>query len=194
MSRQKKVPRKSNIPAMIIFGAGLILLGMAAFISWPKSEVSAEVPASEGFSTIPVEVDYAAPYLELSALDGKQYSLTDYLGSVVLVNLWATWCPPCKAEMPTLEAYYNDHQADGFVTIAVNDGDPEEDVVTFVQDYGLSFPVWLDPTYQATDHAFETRNLPSTFVIDREGNVRLRWVGEIDRDSLEKYVTPLLFE
>ena len=96
--------------------------------------------------------------------------------------------------MPTLEAYYQAHRTDGFVTIAVNDGDPDEDVATFVQDYGLTFPVWLDPTYQATNHAFKTHSLPSSFVIDREGYVRLRWVGEIDRTSLEKYVTPLILE
>jgi thiol-disulfide isomerase/thioredoxin len=180
---------------MVIFGAGLILLGLAAFVAWPRSDASAELPAaSGGLSTIPVEVNYAAPELELTALDGQQYSLTDYLGSVVLVNIWATWCPPCKAEMPTLESFYQAHQIDGFVTVAINDGDPEDAVTAFVQDYGLSFQIWLDPTYQATDHAFKTNNLPSSFVIDREGNVRLRWVGEIDRASLEKYVTPLILE
>jgi peroxiredoxin len=78
--------------------------------------------------------------------------------------------------------------------LAINDGDPAAEVATFVQEYDLSFTVLLDPTYQATDHAFKTHNLPSSFVIDREGNIRLRWVGEIDRASLEKYVTPLLLE
>jgi thiol-disulfide isomerase/thioredoxin len=179
---------------MIIFGAGLILLGVAAFIAWPAAESGSEAPVSGGLSTIPVEVDYEAPNLELFDLDGVEHQLTDHLGEVVLVNLWATWCPPCKAEMPTLEAYYQAHQTEGFVTIAVNDGDPDEAVAEFVGEYELSFPVWLDPTYQATDYAFKTRNLPSSFVIDREGNVRLRWVGEIDRTSLEKYVTPLILE
>jgi thiol-disulfide isomerase/thioredoxin len=113
---------------------------------------------------------------------------------VVLVNLWATWCPPCKAEMPTLEAYYQAHQTDGFVTFAVDDGDPVDAVAAFVDQYNLSFTVLLDPTYEATDRAFKTRNLPSSFVIDRDGNVRLRWVGEIDRATLEKYVTPLITE
>ena len=193
--KRKRVPRKfNNTLATVIFGVGLILLGLAAFAAWPRSNADAEVPASGGLSSIPVEVNYAAPELELTATDGQQYSLTDYHGSVVLVNIWATWCPPCKAEMPTLEAYYQAHQVDGFTTIAVNDGDPEDAVEAFVRDYGLSFPIWLDPTYKATDEAFKTRNLPSSFVIDREGNVRLRWVGEIDRDSLEKYVTPLILE
>lgn len=194
MSKHQKVSRKGNIPAIIILGAGLILLGMAAFIALPKGETSANAPMSGGSLTVPVEVDYEAPKLTLSDLDGAEHSLVDYHGQVVLVNLWATWCPPCKAEMPTLKAYYEDHAADGFVTIAVNDGDSPDAVAAFVQEYGLTFPVWLDPTYEATDRTFKTRNLPSSFVIDREGNIRLRWVGEIDRAGLEKYVTPLILE
>lgn len=179
---------------MLILGLGLILLGLAAFIAWPEAETSPEAALSGSSGTVPVAVHYAAPKLSLSDLAGKEHSLVNYHGQVLLVNLWATWCPPCKAEMPTLEAYYQAHQADGFVTLAVNDGDPAEAVASFVDEYKLSFPVLLDPTYQATDQAFKTRNLPSSFVIDREGNVRLRWVGEIDRASLEKYVTPLILE
>lgn len=195
MSKNKKVSTKPNISAMIILGAGLILLGLAIFVAWPKAEAGVtEAPLEGGSLTTPVEVYYEAPGLLLSGLDGMEHELTEHLGEVVLINLWATWCPPCKAEMPTLEAYYKAHQADGFVTIAINDGDPADIVADFVQEYELTFPIWLDPTYEATDTAFKTRNLPSSFVIDREGYVRLRWVGEIDRATLEKYVTPLILE
>ena len=195
MSRRKKASRKTNnISAMIILGAGLILVGLAAFIALPKADASANSPASGASLTVPVEVDYAAPKLTLFDLEGVEHSLTDYHGQVVLVNLWATWCPPCKAEMPTLKAYNEEHASDGFVTIAINDGDPSDAVATFVQEYDLTFPVWLDPTYEATERAFKTRNLPSSFVIDRDGTIRLRWVGEIDRATLEKYVTPLILE
>ena len=76
----------------------------------------------------------------------------------------------------------------------VNDGDPEADVLQFVKDYGLTFPVWLDPTYIATEQAFKTLNLPSSFVIDRNGNVILSWVGGINLKMLEKHVTPVLEE
>lgn len=196
MSRHKSIaPTSKSIPALLFLGVGLVLIGMAAFIAWPKPAAGPDAALSANNpSTVPVAVHYAAPKLRLSDLAGGEHSLVDYHGQVVLVNLWATWCPPCKAEMPTLEAYYQTHQLDGFVTLAINDGDPTDDVDTFVKEYNLSFPVLLDPTYQATDHAFKTRNLPSSFVIDREGNIRLHWVGEIDRASLEKYVTPLILE
>lgn len=194
MSSSKRISRNPNIPAMFVLGVGLILLGLAAFVAWPREEVSPGAAVAGSSLSAPVEVHYAAPKLTLADLGGTDHSLADYRGRVVLVNLWATWCPPCKAEMPTLEAYYKAHQADGFVTIAINDGDPSDAVAAFVQEYALTFPVLLDPTYQATDHAFKTRHLPSSFVIDREGNIRLRWVGEIDRASLEKYVTPLILE
>jgi cytochrome c biogenesis protein CcmG/thiol:disulfide interchange protein DsbE len=194
MPTHKRVSRNSNIPAMLVLGAGLILLGLAAFVAWPKAESSPDAALSGVSSTVPVAVNYAAPVLTLSDLAGTEHSLLDYQGRVVLVNLWATWCPPCKAEMPTLEAFYQAHQEDGFVTLAINDGDPSDAVATFAREYNLTFPVLLDPMYLATDHAFKTQNLPSSFVIDREGNVRLRWVGEIDRASLEKYVTPLILE
>lgn len=179
---------------MLFLGVGLVLLGLAAFLAWPKNVTSPDAALSSSSSTVPVAVNYAAPLLTLSDLAGTEHSLVDYHGQVVLVNLWATWCPPCKAEMPTLEAYYQAHLDDGFVTLAINDGDPSEEVASFVHEYSLTFPVLLDPQYLATDHAFKTSNLPSSFVIDREGNVRLRWVGEIDRASLDKYVTPLILE
>lgn len=194
-SKPKRARRsRANLPGMVVLGAGLILVGLAAWMMWPRPDVAASGPASGASLTVPVEVDYKAPALTLSDLGGTEHSLAEYRGQVVLVNLWATWCPPCKAEMPTLKAYYEAHQADGFVTIAVNDGDPADAVAAFVQEYSLTFPVLLDPTYEATERAFKTRNLPSSFVIDRDGNVRLRWVGEIDRTALEKYVTPLILE
>lgn len=193
MSSRKRIRRTSRSPALVVLGAGLILLGLAVFIAWPREPaVAGSTPVSGG--TIPVSVNYDAPELTLTDLSGEEHSLEEYRGRVVLVNLWATWCPPCKAEMPTLLAYYEDHAAQGFVTVAINDGDPKPAVNEFVREYGLTFPVWLDPAYIATEKAFKTLNLPSSFVIDREGTIRLRWVGEIDRATLEAHVTPLILE
>ena len=150
--------------------------------------------AQTDFSTVPVKVSFPAPKLTLTDTQGISHSLADYRGQIVLVNLWATWCPPCKEEMPTLEAFYNKHKEEGLEIIAVNDGDPTADVLQFVKDYELTFPVWLDPTYIATEQAFKTLNLPTSFVIDRNGTVQLMWVGGISRKMLDQHVVPLLME
>jgi thiol-disulfide isomerase/thioredoxin len=174
--------------ALALLGLGLALIAVSGHYFFR------DVSNQNDPSTIPAQISYSAPQLMLIDLDGSTRSLTDYHGQVTLVNLWATWCPPCKEEMPTLQAYYNKHRDEGFVVIAVNDGDPISDVLQFVKDYKLTFPVWLDPTYIATEQAFKTLNLPSSFVIDRSGIVRLQWVGEINRKMLEQYVTPLIKE
>jgi peroxiredoxin len=96
--------------------------------------------------------------------------------------------------MPTLQTYYEEHRSNGFSVVAINDGDPSADVLQFVEDYALTFPVWLDPKYVATEQAFRSLNLPSSYVIDRAGVVRLQWVGEISYAMLEKYVTPIITE
>ncbi|MEW5828914.1 MAG: redoxin domain-containing protein [Chloroflexota bacterium] len=196
MSGQKNnriAQRKRNTVGALIFGAGLLLVGVAAVIALPRASTGqAAAEAAEPASVVPVAVEYPAPELTLTDLEGNTVSLADLRGQVVLVNLWATWCPPCKYEMPTLQAYFEDHGAEGFTLVAINDGDPTDDVVAFARDYGLTFPVWLDPTYIASEQAFKTNALPSSFVIDREGVVRYAWTGAISLAMLEKYVTPML--
>ncbi len=188
MSLLKNSSQSRNRALPVIFlGIGLLLIAAAVYFLLQYNAA----PSSD-LSAIPVKVDYPAPELTLTNLEGSPVSLADYRGKVVLVNLWATWCPPCKEEMPALETFYRKHADDGFTIVAVNDGDPTADVVQFVKDYGLTFPVWLDPTYTATERAFKTLNLPSSFVIDREGQIVLSWVGGINLRTLEKYVTPLI--
>ncbi len=175
---------------LLVIGAGFILLSLAAFLMLPDAVESIE---QQQYAVIPAEVNYPAPEVRLSDLEGRTVSLSDYRGQVVLYNAWATWCPPCREEMPTLQAYYEAYQHEGFVVIAIEDGQPVDEVAAFVQDYGLTFPVWPDARFVATT-AFRTKNLPSSFVIDREGIVRLTWIGAITRDALEEYVTPLIRE
>ncbi|HET7142824.1 MAG TPA: TlpA disulfide reductase family protein [Anaerolineales bacterium] len=182
----------SNPGLMSILGVGLVLIGSAAFLLLQGTKnTEASRPVSR--SVIPMEVNYPAPELSLQNVNGKTESLIDFRDKVVLVNNWATWCPPCKAEIPTLEAYYEAHAPDGFVIIGVEAGEAQEDVLTFAQEHDMTYPVWFDPTNAAMS-AFHNGSLPSSYVIDRKGNIRLAWVGEINREMLEKYVTPLLME
>jgi cytochrome c biogenesis protein CcmG, thiol:disulfide interchange protein DsbE len=172
----------------ILIGLGVILIGGSAFFILRKTSLQND------FSTVPVKVNYSAPELTLTDTEGSSRSLTDYRGQVVLVNLWATWCIPCTKEMPALQSFYNKYQDSGFVVIAINDGDPKPDVLHFMKDYDLTFPVWLDPTYIATEQAFKTINLPSSFVIDRDGTIQYMWVGGISREMLETHIAPLIMK
>ena len=178
---------------LMLAGIGLIVLGGAIGLYFWKVQASEALQPTD-YSAIPAEVHYAAPALALADLGGAQHQLSEYRGRVVLVNLWATWCAPCQAEMPLLQHYYDKHQVEGFTIVAVEDGEPASDVQAFVTKYSLTFPVWLDPSHQATDHAFKAVGLPTSYVIDRSGEVRLMWVGTISEDNLEKYVTPLILE
>ena len=179
-------PRKV-LPTLLL-GCGFILIAISAYF------ILKTVSSQTDFPTIPVKVNFPAPELTLTDSQGVSRSLAEYRGQVVLVNLWATWCPLCKEEMPALQSFYNEHRQQGFVVIAINDGDPTEDVLQFVKDYQLTFPVWLDPSYIATEQAFKTLNLPSSFVIDRQGTIQLQWVGGISRAMLDKHVSPLIKE
>lgn len=177
-----------KIIPILLLGFGLMLIA-AAFILVMRAS-----PPQADLSVVPAKVEYAAPELELTDTAGNPSSLAAYRGQVVLVNLWATWCPPCKEEMPALESFYRKYKQDGFVIVAINDGDPAPDVLQFVEEYGLTFPVWLDPTYIATEQAFKTLNLPTSYVIDRSGTIVLSWVGGINEKTLEDYVTPIIKE
>jgi cytochrome c biogenesis protein CcmG, thiol:disulfide interchange protein DsbE len=177
--------------ATLALGLGLVLVAVAGFFAIPQA--AEQVREAEGL-VVPAPVNYPAPGVSLTGLDGAPVSLDDYAGQVILYNAWATWCPPCRAEMPILQAYYEKHRDKGFVIIAIEDGlQGDVSVEKFVADYGLTFPVWPDPGFQAAK-AFGVTGLPTSFVIDRAGMVRLTWTGEISMAALEKYVTPLLTE
>ena len=173
---------------LILIALGIILNAASTYF------ILQDDPPQTNFSTVPVKVNYRAPELTLTDTQGITHSLSDYRGQVVLINLWATWCIPCKEEMPALQTFYTKNKDNGFVVIAINDGDSTPNVLQFAKDYDLTFPIWLDPTYIATEQAFMTMNLPSSFVIGRDGTVQLMWVGGISRALLEKQVTPLITE
>ena len=191
-SKSAKKPARRQVLPLVLIGVGLLMFGIVAFILLPKKTPAASQNSNESLVT-PAEVNFAAPVLTLNDLLGQPVSLRDYRGQVVLVNNWATWCPPCKAEMPVLQQYYEDHKDQGFTLIAIEAGEPVQEVADFAEAYQLTFPVWPDPNQQALA-AFRQFTLPNSFVIDRSGSVRLAWLGAINQAALEKYVTPLIEE
>lgn len=204
----KKKRRRNSLTPVVLILAGVFLVGASLLFVLPKntSKSSSTVAnkASENHSNgktlangmpsaIPSETNFAAPDLSLKDLKGKEDSLKDYLGKVVLVNNWATWCPPCTAELPELEAYYEAHSDDGFVIIGIEAGEPASQVSAFIEQNGITYPIWVDPNNDAL-RAFKKNGLPNSIVIDRQGIARLTWTGAISYDVLEEYVTPLINE
>ena len=193
-SNRKEELKKRAVPplVMIAVGIGVILIGVAAIFMLPQNDATADTGGTQQeYSSIPMPVEYDAPELTLTNLAGGQESLADYEGQVVLVNLWATWCPPCKAELPVLQQYYEDHVDDGFVIIGIDFGEPEATVASFVNASDLTYPIWVDEGSES-GMAFNSYSLPASFVIDRSGTVVLAWTGAISQAMLEKYVTPII--
>ena len=145
MTDIKTSARFQKIVPFILLGLGFILVNVSAYYILRNN------PPQADLVVVPVKVNYPAPELTLTDTQGISRSLAEYRGQVVLVNLWATWCEPCKKEMPVLQIFYEKYKEDGFVILAINDGDSQADVLQFVEEYELTFPVWLDPTYIATD-------------------------------------------
>jgi peroxiredoxin len=183
--------RGTNFLPLVLVGAGLLLIiGVAVFLQARIGEPREDL---DDLILQPIEVDQPAPELTLFDLDGNVVALTDLIGEVVLLNNWATWCPPCRGEMPEFQAYYEKYQDKGFQILAVEAGEPEEEVRRFVEEQGLEFIVLLDPD-NISLITFQHSSLPTTFVIDRQGHLRLAWLGSINMPTLEKYVTPILKE
>jgi len=120
-----------------------------------------------------------APVLELTGLDGKRYRLNDFHGQVVLVNFWATWCEPCREEMPSIQRLHKRLSGRPFTVLTVNLGEPEARIRTFLSRNALDLNVLLDTGRNAAK-TWNARILPASFVIGPEGAIRYHAVGEID--------------
>jgi cytochrome c biogenesis protein CcmG, thiol:disulfide interchange protein DsbE len=123
--------------------------------------------------------DYVA-----ATLAGDMVSLESLRGKVVLLNLWATWCPPCRLETPYLQSVFEEYQADGFeiVGISMDAGDAAADVAMFVEEYGVTYTILHDPEMRGLE-LYKVLGLPATFLIDRDGVLRWMRYGPIAEDD-----------
>jgi peroxiredoxin len=133
------------------------------------------------------------PALALEDLNGTAHRLDAYRGKVVLINFWATWCEPCRAEMPSIDQLRTSMQGKPFVVLAVNLGEPPSRIRTFLEKTPIAFPVLLDRDMSVAK-AWKARILPATYVVGPNGKVRYSYVGELDwsRESVRRKITALL--
>lgn len=181
--QQRQRSQRYTLIGISLFTVGIMLLIWMAFQSGGQTTVQ----------TTPEQMAQGqpAPNFISPALSGGEIGLTDYVGDVVVVNFWATWCPPCKAEMPGINAFYEKHQADGLVVLAVNAKESESLVRPFIESNNFTFPVLLDPAGSVVNQ-YQVRSFPTTIIIDRDGVVRHIQVGMISEEELERITAPLL--
>ena len=139
-----------------------------------------------GDELFPVEVGSKAPEIQGVTLDGtrRQKTLADYSGKVLLINVWATWCEPCREEMPSIEKLHREYAPQGLavVAISVDDAGAEQRIRDFVKELGLTFEILHDPG-QATTRNYQITGYPETFVIARDGTIRRKLIGAADWSS-----------
>jgi peroxiredoxin len=169
--------------------AFMLILAGVVFLFW-MGQQSRQQQGSIAQAPLPQQ-GQRAPDFSLFSLSGEPVKLSDYSGQVVLINMWATWCPPCKAEMPTIDQYYQAHMDDGFVVLAVNSQEKADSVNSFIQNAGFTFPVLLDEQATVMDQ-YNVLGLPTSFIIGRDGTIQHTHTGQITKDQLKQYIDPLL--
>jgi len=142
--------------------------------------ISAETVHADSIGT---EIGDKAPDFELTTVDGEQLKLSDFKGKRVMLNFWATWCPPCREEMPAMELFFKDMDA---VVLAVNLTDMEvnkKQVTDFINTYGLTFPVLLDEKGEVSS-LYRISPIPTTYMIDSQGFIRHKAYGALTYEQM----------
>lgn len=169
----------------------MLILGVAALQIWftrldPSQAPFSELPApQEGFP---------APDFTLTTIQGDELTLSDFRGTAVMVNIWASWCGPCRSEMPAMQEVYETYPSQEFTILAVNatDGDSRKAAKDFVTKHQLTFPILLDTTGEVGDR-YRVHSLPTSFFIDRRGVIdKVVIGGPLNVKEIEDNVQPLL--
>ncbi|MEK8131156.1 redoxin domain-containing protein [Paenibacillus filicis] len=182
LTGSRKFSPKVALQRMLLFG-----IGFAVLITVSDQLKDRGVNLIGGEGEIGLRVGQQAPDFTLSLLSGEEVKLSDYRGSVVFVNFWATWCPPCQAEMPYMQQFYTNNEKDRVVILGVNETQTEASlpvVKAWVEEWKLTFPIPLDRTGEV-GKLYRVQAYPATFVIDEEGIIRQKHPGPMDEGMLE---------
>lgn len=170
-----------------------LLLAVAAIIVAVKllqgdtsgSGGATALPGASGRSPYAFTAGALAPDFAAPTLDGGSIKLSDLRGHPVMVNFWATWCPPCRSEMPDMENVYAEQKANGVVILAVNVQEANQPVGKFVDQFGLTFPILMDVKGEITE-LYRVDSLPTSYFIDKEGRIASFNIGAMNRSAIQR--------
>lgn len=179
---QEGMPARSN---KLVIGLVSVAIVVIAFgVVWMQSS-----------KYEPLTVGKVAPDFELPDLEDKKVRLSDFRGKVVFLNFWATWCKPCREEMPSMEVLYKNFERDGLVVLAVSIDrvTTKKDIPPFVKSLNLAFPILVD-SWGQTDKRYKLMGVPETYIIDQQGVLREKIIGPRDWTVLDnlRVITGLL--
>ena len=182
--RTSVLANKTKVFAWVFLGAGLLLVGCAAWVPSPLSLLgrAAPEPTVERGPRHPL-VGTPVPSATVVRLeDGEETPLSEVgAGQVRLINFWATWCPPCKEEMPELEALYQS----GLLVIGLDLDEPRDMVSDFVADIGITYPVYIFPQEDAVP-VYRLLGIPTTWLVGADNTIRYVWVGKLTRQDVQE--------
>lgn len=170
---------KQWITIIVILG----MVGWAVFSFMSNSNKTADSDTAEAEEEFGINQGDLAPDFNLTTLDGKTVKLSDYRGKPVMLNFWATWCPPCRSEMPDMEKF---HQDTDIVILAVNLTSQEsnlQSVHDFIDELGLTFTIPLDETNEVATN-YQIQPIPTTFMIDKTGKIHHKQFGPMNYDFM----------
>ena len=179
---------------LLLLAAGLLVgAGVAIFVFYVLdlgSGNSGKIDEIPGVN-LPVSaaVGFTAPDFELVDIKDEKVKLSDLRGKIVVLNFWATWCEPCKVEMPYFEELYQSERSD-LAILGVNFDEPPDQVKQFVDEFQLSFPILLDPGGEV-QNLYRVRGYPTTLIVDQQGIVQFHHIGLITEAQLEHYLTEM---
>ncbi|RFU69281.1 TlpA family protein disulfide reductase [Peribacillus saganii] len=184
---------KKNIVtiAVLVIAVAIILVNLSKpKITVRENDHSRLTNKETQITTSSVDQGVPAPDFELTLLDGETVKLSDYKGKTVILNFWATWCPPCKAEMPHMQNFYKKNINRDVTILAVNltNQDKGEKVIeNFVKDYRLTFPIPLDENGEV-GQMYQAITIPTSYIINKDGVITKKVVGPMDEETMTKLV------
>ncbi len=188
--------RARGLSSVALVLLGLVLGSGSAAVLWLRPVDGAAVTPQNVTSTpiltpapAPV-VGATAPTFALARIDGERVDMRELLGAPLVLNFWATWCEPCRIEMPLLQSRYAAGREAGLRILAINFDEPEALVSSFVEDLGLTFDILLDPGAYVQG-LYRVRGYPTTFFVDARGVIRGHKVGAMDAQELDSFLADI---